>query len=413
MTIVDGMLSVDEAQRRLGELVGRLAVVEVALADATGMVLADDVVAGRDLPGFDNSAMDGFALRSAETTGASAGRPARLRVVGEIAAGSGGGEPLAPGTAVRIMTGAPIPPGADAVLEVEETRLEGDEVLALRAAEVGRSRRAAGSDIRGGETALRAGAHLGSAQVALLAALGASRLRVFQRPRVALLATGDELVDVEVDPGPGQVVDAATPGLRAAVLAMGAEAVVIARARDSVEDLRRALALAAEADLIVSVGGVSMGEYDLVREVVADMGELDFWTVRMRPGKPLAVGSVRGTPFIGLPGNPVSALVGCEVYVLPAVLTMSGRDGWARPRGTARLTAALRTPSSLRTFARAIVRAGANGLEATPLPGQGSHQVRSLADANALLDIPEEVADLTAGTKVTALLVDQPPSPPL
>ena len=319
---------------------------------------------------------------------------------------------LAPGTAVRIMTGAPIPAGSDAVVEVERTTVEGDTVVVMTEVEPGRSLRRAGDDIHRGEGALAAGAWLGPAQLALLAALGETEPSCHPGPRVAVIPTGDELVDPALEPGPGQVADVVSSALPAAVAEAGGEPLLVRRAADTEEEVRRALRDARNADLVVTVGGVSMGEYDFVRRVIETEGELDFWRVAMRPGKPLAVGRVAGTPVVGLPGNPVSALVGFEVYVLPAMLAMSGRGGWSRPRRRCTLTQDASTPAGLRTFVRAVVTAGDAGLEVTPLPGQGSHQMRWMAAANALIDVAEDVSDIAAGQEVEAIILDHPPGPP-
>jgi molybdopterin molybdotransferase len=406
------MLTVEEARQRLVDLAGTLASEATPLDSAAGLVLAENVVAGRNLPGFDNSAMDGFAVRVGDVAGASRDQPARLRVVGKVSAGAVSQGEVARGTAVRIMTGAPIPAGAEAVIEVEETDVEGDEVLVFRAPEPGRSFRAAGSDLAAGVSALTAGTVLGPSQLGLLAALGVTLPQCYRRPRVALLATGDELVDASVDPGPGQVVDIATPSLTAAIAGIGAEALALPRAADREAAIRDALTqAAAAADMVISVGGVSMGQRDLVRPVVEELGQLDFWRVAMRPGKPLAVGTVQGTPFIGLPGNPVSALVGFEVFVLPTVMSMGHRAGWARPVRQATLSRALSTPPGLRTFARAVVTSAGGGLSAEPVVGQASYQLAAMASANALLDVPAEASSLEAGAAVSAIMLDQPPGP--
>jgi molybdopterin molybdotransferase len=406
------MLTVDQALARLAEIAGVLPIEEVPLGEAAGLVLGEGVVAGRDLPGFDNSAMDGFAVVAADLVGASHDAPVRLRLAGEVAAGTVFDGGVRPGDAVRIMTGAPLPAGADAVVEVEETAIEGGDVIAYREVEPGRSVRPAGSDIRRGDTALPAGTPVGPAQVALLAGLGVTHPRCVRRARVAIVSTGDELVDVATEPGPAQVVDVATPALTAAVRSAGAEALTFPQVPDDADRLRQVLEQASAADLVVSVGGVSMGEYDLVRGVVEEMGELDFWKVRMRPGKPLAVGRLGTAPFIGLPGNPVSALVGFEVFVLPVILAMTGRRHWSRPVRVAELVAPLASPEGLRTFARAQVRWSDDGGKwlADPMPGQASYQMRSMAGANALLDVPEQVVDLDAGDTVRAILIDQPPA---
>jgi len=418
--MTEDLLSVDEARRRLVALAPPPRVVAVPLREARGLVLAQVVAARGPLPAFDNSAMDGFAVRARDVLGASPEAPARLRLTGEVAAGSVYAGTVEPGEAVRIMTGAPVPAGADAVIEVERSHLAAGWVMLDRGADPGNNIRPAGGDIEAGEEALAAGTHLGPAQLALLAALGEAEPRCLARPRVAVLATGDELVEPGAVPGPGQVVNIVGTAIAAAVEDAGAVAVVIPPARDTAEDIRRALQAAmAAADVVVSVGGVSMGEYDLVRPAVQELGRLDFWRVAMRPGKPLAVGRLGDCPFVGLPGNPVSALVGVEVYLLPLLLSMSGRPAWARPRVTAELGAPLSTPPGLRTFARARLerREGAVPV-ATPVPGQGSHQLRWLAAANCLLDIPEDAGgipedagELAPGAAVTAILVDQPPGP--
>jgi molybdopterin molybdotransferase len=408
------LLKVDEARRRILAMTPALEPEAVGLAEAAGRVLATAMVAGRDLPGFANSAMDGYAVRALDLAGASPENPARLALAGEVGAGTVFAGEVRPGTTVRIMTGAPVPAGADAVVELEEAGQSGSEVLLRLAAEQGRNIRGAGTDVRTGEHALGPGVFLGPAQLALLAALGEDRVECFRRPVVAVVSTGDEVVDAGHDIGPGQVYDAIGPSLAAALALAGARPAMVRRAQDNAGDIRRALTDAAAADLVLSVGGVSMGRYDLVRPAVEELGRLDFWQVAMRPGKPLAVGEVLGRPFVGLPGNPVSALVGFEVFVLPALLAMGGRAGWRRPSVEAELAAPLQTPPGLRTFARARLEARPGAVPlAHPAPGQASYQVRWLAQSNALLDIAEETADLEAGQAVTAILVDQAPGPPL
>jgi molybdopterin molybdotransferase len=405
-------MTVDQARARLLEMVPQLRPRPVRLASAIGLVLGADLMAARDLPGFDNSAMDGFAVRAADTRGATPASPAGLRLLGEVAAGGTAGIAVEPGTAIRIMTGAPLPAGADAVVEVERTSVDGALVLAEIEVEPGRSLRRAGEDIRRGQPALAAGSVLGPAQLALLAALGEVEPDCVPRPRVAVIPTGDELVDPAVEPRPGQVADVVSTGIPAAVIEAGGEPLVVSRAADTEADVRRAFADAAGADLVISVGGVSMGEYDFVRRVMESDGQLDFWKVAMRPGRPLAVGRVGGSLVVGLPGNPVSALVGFEVFVLPALVSMAGRTGWCRPRQACSLAGPIQSPPGLRTFARATVRHGNDAtMVATPLDGQGSHQLRTMAIANALLDIPAEAAELEAGAAVEAIMLDHLPGP--
>jgi molybdopterin molybdotransferase len=406
------MLSVDEARGRILAMMPALAQEAVDVRGAANRVLAADVVAPRGIPGFDNSAMDGFAVRAADLAGAGEG-PVRLAVSGEVAAGSVFDRSLGAGEAVRIMTGAPVPEGADSVVEVEETSTDASEVLIRLRPDPGRNVRRAGSDIRRGEVALTAGTVIGPAQLALLGALGVVEIEAVRRPVVGVVATGDEVVAPGQELAPGQVYDAITPAISAAIEAAGARTLVVPRARDSDADVRRALQEAAAADIVLSIGGVSMGDYDLVRPAVEALGELDFWRVAMRPGKPLAVGRVLERPFVGLPGNPVSALVGFELFVLPLLLQLGGRRGWQRPSATVEMAAALSTPVGLRTFARARLetRAGAVPL-AHPAKGQGSYQVRWLAQSNALLDIAAETSEVEAGDQVRAILVDEPPRPP-
>ena len=405
------LLPVADAVARILQRAGVLAPRVVHLREAVGLVLATDVVSEVNLPGFDNSAMDGYAVSASDVAAARPGHPVALRLAGEVAAGSVFTGRVEPGTAVRIMTGAPIPAGADTVVEVEDAVVDGDIVLLGRAAETGRSFRLTGSDLRSGDLALKGGTFLGPAQVALLAAVGAASVWCFPRPRVAVVATGDELVDAGRPLGPGQVYDIVTPGMRAAVEMAGGEVLPVRRAVDTADDVRRALREAAEADVVLSVAGVSMGAHDLVRPAVEELGRIDFWRVAMRPGKPLAVGEVLGKPFVGLPGNPVSALVGFEVFVLPLLLAMSSRSGWARPRAQARLAVGIDTPVGLRTYVRAKLERTSAGWTAHPLEAQGSHQLRALALADSLLDIPADARLLEAGAMVAAILLNQPPAP--
>jgi molybdenum cofactor synthesis domain-containing protein len=406
------MLSVDEARDQILAMMPRLAAEPVNVSDAANRVLASEVVAPRDVPGFDNSAMDGFAVRAGDLA-AAGNSPISLRVSGEAAAGAAFAGLVASGEAVRIMTGAPLPDGADAVVEVEETSSEGSDVRISIRPDPGRNVRPAGSDIRRGEVAMQPGTVLGPAQLALLGALGTVSIEAVRRPLVAVVATGNEVVGPGHELAPGQVYDAITPAVSAAIAAAGGQPLVVPRARDSADDIRRALREAADADVVLSIGGVSMGAYDLVRPAVEELGDLDFWKVAMRPGKPLAVGRVLGRPFVGLPGNPVSALVGFELFVLPLLLQVGGREGWRRPSMLAEMAAPLTTPAGLRTFARARLerRDGALPL-AHPAAGQSSHQLHWLAQSNALLDIAAETSTVAAGERVVAILVDQPPSLP-
>lgn len=399
-------ISVDEARARILERFAPLPAVEVALEDAVGLVLAADVCAPNDVPPFANSAMDGYAVRAAETTSATQERPVRLPVSMDIAAGRFADRELPWGSAARIMTGAPLPPGADAVVRFEDTD-SGDAVVAIYAAPARwLNVRQAGEDVRRGELVVAAGTLLRPAEVGVLATAGARRVRVVPRPRVAVLSTGDEVVEVDQTPGPGQIRDANRYSLTAATRAAGAVPVDLGIARDTAADLRAKFRRAAEAHVIVTSGGVSVGDYDLVKVVMGELGSMDFWSIQMRPGKPVAFGEILGTPIFGLPGNPVSALLTFELFVRPALLKMQGRRQIHRPTASARLVEDVQKPPHLRFFGRAIYDPAAGTVRTTG--PQGSGILRSMALANCLLDLPIGPDVVRAGSEVTVILTDQP-----
>jgi molybdopterin molybdotransferase len=306
---------------------------------------------------------------------------------------------------MRIMTGAPLPEGADAVVRYEDTDSGRDRVRISVAVTSGTNVRRAGEDMNPGDEVLSPGRRLRPADLAACAALGNPWVEVVRRPRVAVVSTGDELVEVDREPGPGQIVDSNAVAIAAAVREAGGEPVRIGIARDTVVDLRRAFAEAATCDLIVSSAGVSMGDHDHVRDVVDEMGRMDFWRVAMRPGKPLAVGVVSGIPFIGLPGNPVSSQVTFELFARPAVLALQGATELHRTRIAARALEAMDKPEGLETFHRGVL-AGARGGE---LPGvrltgpQGSGIMRSLVLANCLIALPAAGSRVEAGTVVECI----------
>ncbi len=286
--------------------------------EARGRVLAEDVASDRDVPPFTNSAMDGYAVRAADTRSASPTKPVHLEVLGEIRAGVAPPTSVRPSTALRIMTGAVMPEGADAVVRVEDT-VERDGRVEIRVGvEPDTSVRHAGSDIRRGDTVAQGGRIVTPGLIGVLASTGRTTVRTIRRPRVTILTTGDELRDAGESLGPGQITNTNRYTLRAALEEAGAEVVDAGVARDVREDLVTRLQAAVRTDLIVSTGGVSMGAYDLVRALLEEQGAVDFWQVALRPGKPLMVGTVEGRPLIGLPGNPVSSLVGVELFVRPA-----------------------------------------------------------------------------------------------
>lgn len=399
-------LSVDEALERILERFAPLPSEEQPLLETLGSVLADDVRAPNDVPPFTNSAMDGYAVRAADVSGASEAKPVRLPVTLDIAAGASPERTLPPREAARIMTGAPLPPGADTVVRFEDTDM-GDETVAIRVA-VPKSEnvRVAGEDLRKGDVVLTAGTVLRAAEIGVLASSGRARVRVVRRPRVAVLSTGDEVVEVEATPGPGKIRDANRWSLAAAVRAAGAIPSPQPIARDTADDLRRALRRAAAADVIVTSGGVSVGDYDFVKVVMRELGTMSFWAIAMRPGKPVAFGEVLGKPILGLPGNPVSALLTFELFGRPALLRMQGRTKLRRPRVKARLGDDVRKPAHLRFFARGIYDA-ARGEVRTTGP-QGSGILSSMALANALVDLPVGPDVVRAGEMVDVILADAP-----
>jgi molybdopterin molybdotransferase len=396
-------LSVDEALERILARVHTLPAARMALLDALGTVLAEDIVADRDVPSFRNSAMDGYAVRGADVASA----PVQLRVIGDIAAGATAKGGVGAGEAMRIMTGAPMPDGTDTVVRVEDTDNRTDTVTITAVTKPGTSVRAAGEDLKRGETILRRGTVLRAAEIGVLATLGRDAADVVPAARVAILSTGDELVELDAPLGPGQIRDANRYSLASAARAMGATPIPLGIVRDTADDLRRALHDAAErADVIVTSGGVSVGDHDHVKPVVDELGSMDFWSIAIRPGRPLAFGEIDGKLIFGLPGNPVSSLLGFELFVRPALLKMAGRQLLHRPRVTATLEDTLDTPPGLRFFARGIYDPQ-RGTVRTTGP-QGSGILRSMALANSFIDVPETIQHLDRGATVTVIRTDQP-----
>ncbi len=418
-----GMLSVEEALERVLAYVPVLGPEEKPILEAAGQVLAEDVVAGFDIPRWPNSAMDGYAVRWDDVRGASEGTPRRLAVIGEVPAGRPAEFEVGPGQAARIFTGAPIPPGADTVVpfeltdEIRNGRLPRDHVLVFAEVPRGANIRPAGEDVRAGTVVLRRGQVLGPAQVALLAAVGRARVRVVRRPTVAVVATGNELVPPGEPLGPGQLYDCNSYGIGAMVRRDGGIPWLLGIVPDDYEALAGRLRTAMAADLVVTSAGVSVGHFDLVKEVLAELGEVHFWSIRMKPGKPLAFGElierrpdgvVRRVPHLGLPGNPVSALVTYELFGRPAVLKLMGRTDFSRP--VVEAVAAEDIPGDRRrVYARVIVRRQADGRYVARLTGpQGSGILTSMALANGLAVVPEGSAGVKAGETVRVILLEWP-----
>ena len=395
------MLSVEEARRRVLSAFVPLTSIDIPVGDARGYVLASDLFAPHALPRFDNSAMDGYAVRGEETKDASEGSPVVLEVAGEVRAGDPGDIKVLPGTAVRIMTGAPLPAGADAVVQVEETEEAEGRVTITGATPIGRNVRPAGDDLAAGELLVGAGTELGAGELALLASMGFSPLPVTRRPKVAVLVTGDELVAPEAQPKPGQIRDSNSVALAALVEDAGADLMPFPSVPDDRAAVLEAFGRAADvADLVVSSGGVAVGKYDFVKEVVEELGGIDLWRVAMQPGKPVVLGNVKGTPFLGLPGNPVSIHVGFEQFVRPAIRKMRGCKHLLRPTIRARLTEPVAKRAGRLHFVRVRLRADSEGWLATPTGPQGSHIQSSLVECDGVARFAADLTLLEAGAEV-------------
>jgi molybdopterin molybdotransferase len=407
------MLSVEQAQEQVLARIARLEAQRVDALEALGCVLVSDIVSDIDVSPFDNSAMDGYALRAADVAGASDVAPVVLRVVEHIGAGAYPTREVGPGEASRIMTGAPIPKGADSVVMVERTEsLEnggsaGGTVAIKFAATLGDHIRLRGEDVRVGETVMRAGEVVGAAGIGLLAALGAARIDVHRRPNVAVISTGDELVGITDTPGLGQIRNSNSYSLAAQVLAAGGIPHMLGIARDNEADTRALLSRAPDYDIMVTTGGVSMGDFDVVKDVLEQIGEMDFWRVAMRPGAPQTYGTIGGTPFFGLPGNPTSTMVGFELFVRPAIRRMRGFEELFRPRTAAVLTEDVRKKPDRRYFMRGrLVRTPAGAYEVSLSGAQSSAMLTAMHRANCLISLPEGESAFAAGSVVECIRLD-------
>lgn len=401
----------DAARRILAEI-RRQPPLRLPLDDALGSVLAESVRSPLDIPPWTNSAMDGYAARAADVRGASPATPKLLRVIEVLPAGSFPTRPLGPGECARIFTGAPLPAGADSVIRQEDTDLGVAEVQIRSARDCGVNIRRAGEDIRKGAEVLPAGTELGAAQLGVLASLAVAEPMVFRRPRVGILGGGDEIVDIdqpEAILSGRKIASSNTHTLLALVRLAGGEPVNLGLAADTPASLREHLARARECDLLVTTAGISVGEHDYLRAVLAELGaELRFWKLRMRPGAPVGFGVLGTTPWIGLPGNPVSTMVTFELFVRPAIRAMLGHALPFRRVVPVRLAEPVTLGPKLQHFLRAVVTPTGDGLAVRLSGPQGSGILTSMVRANALLIIPEGQHETPEGALASALVLDDP-----
>jgi molybdopterin molybdotransferase len=406
----DRLSTVDEHVERIVSALEPLHPYDQPLLEALGLPVCENINAPMDLPSFDNSAMDGYAVYFDDVATASSDHPVHLPVVGEMAAGQTRHFALSPGTTVRIMTGAPVPQGADAIVPVEWTDGGIASVRITRAPQRDQHVRHRGEDVQTGDVLLEDGSILGPRQLGLLASVGRSQVRSRPRPRIVIMSTGAELREPGTPLGHDSIYDANSYMLAAAARSAGAIAYRVGIVSDDANDFRDALSdQLVRADLVVTSGGVSKGAYDVVKEVLSELGTVSFGEVAMQPGKPQGFGFVgeEGTPIITLPGNPVSSYVSFEVFVLPAIRRMMGLLPYRRPMVRAVCTQGFGSAPDRQQYVRAHFQIDADGAKVTPVGGHGSHLMGDLSDANALVVVPEDVRSVAAGTPVQVLVLDR------
>jgi molybdopterin molybdotransferase len=401
------MISVGKALKTILASARLMGTEKINILDAQRRAIAENIYAGRDIPSVDNSAMDGYALRAADTRGATPKKPVWFKIIEEIPAGKIPRKKLRSKEAARIMTGAIIPGGADAVIRQENTRREGNLVAVLTPVARKTDIRFAGEDVRKGELVIHKNSVLGAAQIGMLAALGKKSVLVYKKPRVAIMATGDELVDIDTNPSPGKIVNSNSYSLATLVDDCGGVPVILGITRDNKSALKQKFSTALKNDVIISSGGVSVGDYDLVKDIMANMGNsMYFWQVAMRPGKPLAFGAIKGVPLFGLPGNPVSTMVSFEQFVRPYLLKIQGHRNIFRPVLKAISAENLEKKAGVKNFLRAIVKREKDKYIVKTTGNQGSGILKSMVTANALIILGEKETKIKKGDKVTVQLLD-------
>jgi len=401
------MIPLEEARSEVLSSVGLLGTERVPIWEALGRVLATEAISPEDVPPFANSAMDGFAVRGGDVVSAGS----VLEVIGDLPAGSETDLEVGPGQAIKIMTGAPMPHGADTVVRVEETSTEGSKVTVSSVVEKGTSVRRAGGDVAEGQTVFAAGTRLTPMHVGVLATIGMGEPEVFARPRVAFMSTGDELTPPGVPLGPGAIRDSNRPMLLALLREAGVETIDLGIVPDDPEALRRALDRGAEADVVISTGGVSMGDYDVTKLVLQGDAHVDFWQVAIQPAKPLAFGRLGSALFFGLPGNPVSVLVSFEQFARPALLKMQGARAILRPRLVARAGETLDTDPAKTVFVRVLVEGMSRGVPTVVKSGgQASNVLSAAAAADGFAVVPRGTGIVEPGSDVVVEMFRWPES---
>ncbi|MBI4748892.1 MAG: molybdopterin molybdotransferase MoeA [Acidobacteria bacterium] len=404
-------LDVAVAQKIILGTIGFAGVERVSLTDALGRVLWEEIIAPADIPPHPNSAMDGYAVRAADLAECSSESAARLKVVADLPAGYVPKAPLGPGEAIRIMTGAPIPDGADSVVMVERTAKDGEFVKVFKPTRLNENIRPRGEDIRTGDVLMQPGTQLQAAEIGTLAAIQRAFVTVARRPMVAVLSTGDELVEVDEPLAPGKIVNSNAYSLVSLVREAGGIPIQLPLVRDSREALKQAITQALVADVVVSSGGVSVGDYDYVKPVLLEMGlEPKFWRVRMKPGKPLLYGLLHGKPYFGLPGNPVSSMLTFLLFARPALRKLKGypASNWHLPQITAVTESDIRTKGDRPTFLRANVSYQNGQFVAKAMASQGSGVLSSMLGAEGLIFLEEGTSVVATGQTVPVLLIRNP-----
>jgi len=415
------MINVEQALDKILSYVDVLEAEEVPILDSLGQVLAEDISSSINIPPLDNAAMDGYAVQARDTDGASGESPRFLRVIDTVIAGSISKQEVKPGTAIRIMTGAPVPKGADSVVRFEDTdeaqrkKSATDEIGILCKVKPGLNIRRAGEDVTKSSIVLKKGTVIRPAEVGVLASLGRSKVTVIRRPVVAILATGNELVEINQPLPAGKIYNSNTYSVAALVQRYGGIPKILGIALDNEASLVTKLRQGSDADMLITSGGVSAGDYDMVKDVLVKEGEITFWTVRMKPGKPLAFGTIKGVdktgatrniPHLGLPGNPVSSMVTFELFARPAILKMMGKKNWSKPTVEAVLEETIVNTDGRRVYTRAVVEKRGDNYFARLTGPQGSGILTSMSLANGLVIVPEDKAEIKAGEVAQVIMLD-------